>query len=70
MNLNRQDMDLKINYHYKTKEIERKINTLKKIVKKHNYQFSKNSNNMGFLIDLINLENRIDEVIHFTQGSV
>ncbi len=59
-------MDLKIKYHYKSKEVEQKLSQLKKIVKKHYRVYQKDPNNTGYLIDLINLENRIDEVIYFT----
>ena len=63
---NRQDMDIKSRYYYKSKEVEQKLIKLKKIIKKHNQVFDKNSQNIGFLGDLINLENRLDEVLHFT----
>ena len=63
---NRQDMDIKTRYYYKSKEVEQKLIKLKKIIRKHNQVFDKNSQNIGFLGDLINLENRLDEVIIFT----
>ncbi len=59
-------MDIKSRYYYKSKEVEQKLIKLKKIIKKHNQVFDKNSQNIGFLGDLINLENRLDEVLHFT----
>ncbi len=59
-------MDLKTRYYYKSNEIEKKLTTLRKVVRKHNQVFNKNSQNIGFLGDLINLENRLDEVLHFT----
>ena len=59
-------MDIKSRYYYKSKEVEQKLIKLKKIIKKHNQVFDKNSQNIGFLGDLINLNNRLDEVIHFT----
>ena len=61
-------MDLKTRYYYKSNEIEKKLTTLRKVVRKHNQVFNKNSQNIGFLGDLINLENRLDEVLHFTRG--
>ena len=61
-------MDIKSRYYYKSKEVEQKLIKLKKIIKKHNQVFDKNSQNIGFLGDLINLENRLDEVIIFTRG--
>ena len=60
-------MDIKSRYYYKSKEVEQKLIKLKKIIKKHNQVFDKNSQNIGFLGDLINLENKLDEVIHFTR---
>ena len=63
---NRQNMDIEIVYHNKSKEIEKKLSQLKKVVKKHYRVFERNPNNSGYLRDLINLENRIDEVLHFT----
>ena len=63
---NRQDMDIKTRYYYKSKEVEQNLIKLKKIIRKHNQVFDKNSQNIGFLGDLINLENRLDEVIIFT----
>ena len=59
-------MDIKSRYYYKSKEVEQKLIKLKKVIKKHNQVFDKNSQNIGFLGDLINLENRLDEVLHFT----
>ncbi len=61
-------MDIKSRYYYKSKEVEQKLIKLKKIIKKHNQVFDKNSQNIGFLGDLINLNNRLDEVLHFTRG--
>lgn len=60
-------MDLKIKYEYRSREVEQKLNRLKKIVKKHNRCFERNSNNWGYLGDLINLDNKLDELIHFTR---
>ncbi len=60
-------MDLQTTYAQKSKEVEQKLSQLKKIVKKHSRCFEKNANNWGYLGDLINLDNRLDEVIHFTR---
>ena len=62
-------MDIKSRYYYKSKEVEQKLIKLKKIIKKHNQVFDKNSQNIGFLGDLINLNNRLDEVLHFTNST-
>ena len=59
-------MDLQTIYAHKSKEVEHKLSHLKKIVKKHNRCFEKNASNWGYLGDLINLDNRLEEVIHFT----
>ena len=63
---NREDMDIKTIYYYKSNKIEKKLTTLRKVVRKHNQVFNKNSQNIGFLGDLINLEKRLYEVLHFT----
>ena len=60
-------MELKMKYEYKSREVEQKLSKLKRIVKKHNRYFEKNSNNWGYLGDLINLDNKLDELIHFTR---
>ena len=59
-------MDLQIIYYYKSREVEQKLSKLKGIVKKHYRVFENDPNNTGYLIDLINLENKIDEVLDFT----
>ena len=60
-------MDLKTKYEYKSRDVEQKLSMLKKIVKKHNGCFQRNSNNWGYLGDLINLDNKLDELIYFTR---
>lgn len=60
-------MDLQTTYAHKSKEVEQKLSRLKKIVKKHSRCFEKNANIWGYLGDLINLDNKLDEVIHFTR---
>ena len=60
-------MELKTKYEYKSMEVEQKLSKLKRIVKKHNRHFESNSNNWGYLADLINLDNKLDELIHFTR---
>jgi len=60
-------MDLQTQYNYQRKEIEQKLSKLKVIIKKHQCHFEKNSNNWGYLGDLINLNNRLDDLIHFTK---
>jgi hypothetical protein len=61
-------MDIKTRYYYKSKEVEQKLIKLKRIIRKHNQVFDKNSQNPRYLGDLINLDNRLDEVLHFTRG--
>ena len=63
-------MNLQIKYHHKSKEVENKLSQLRRIVKKHNQFFNNDLKNTGYLIDLINLENRIDEVLNFTLREV
>ena len=60
-------MDIKTRYYYKSKEVEQKLIKLKRIIRKHNQVFDKNSQNPRYLGDLINLDNRLDEVLHFTR---
>jgi len=60
-------MDLQTQYNYQRKEVEQKLSMLKVIIKKHQGHFEKNSNNWGYLGDLINLNNRLDDLIHFTK---
>jgi hypothetical protein len=60
-------MDLKAQYNYRSKEIEQKLSMLKAIIKKHKRLYEKNANNWGYLGDLINLDNRLDDLIHFTK---
>ena len=60
-------MELKTKYAHKSKEVEQKLSRLKRIVKKHSRCFENNANNWGYLADLINLDNKLDEVIHFTR---
>ena len=59
-------MDLKEKYYTKSREIEQKLSKMKVIIKKHKLHFEKNSTNWGYLGDLINLENKLDEMINFT----
>jgi hypothetical protein len=63
-------MDLKTIYNYKSNEIERKLSTIRKVVRNHNQVYDKNSQKIGFLGDLINLENRLDEVLDFTNSTI
>lgn len=60
-------MNLQAKYIHQSREVEQKLSRLKKILKKHNRCFAKNVNNWGYLGDLINLDNRLDEIIHFTR---
>lgn len=61
-------MDLQIKYHCRSKEVEYKLSKLKRIIKRHCQVYQTDPNNTGYLIDLINLESRIDEVLNFTRG--
>ena len=67
MSKNKGAMDLKTKYEYKSMEVGQKITKLKKILKKHNRYFERNPKNWGYLGDLINLDNKLDELIHFTR---
>jgi hypothetical protein len=60
-------MDLQTKYANTSREVEQKLSRLKKILKKHNRCFAKEAYNWGYLADLINLDNRLDDVIHFTR---
>jgi hypothetical protein len=48
-------MDLQTQYNNQRKEVEQKLSKLKAIIKQHQGHFEKNSNNWGYLGDLINL---------------
>ena len=63
---NKNNMDIEIVYQHKSKEIEKKLSRLKKVVKKHYRVFEENPKDIGYLKDLINLEDKIDEVLNFT----
>ena len=60
-------MELRIRYDQQSNEVIRKIERLKKIIKQHKKHFEKEPCNWGYLGDLINLENRLDDILHFTK---
>ncbi len=60
------NLELQNRYYQKSKDVEKKLQRLKRVLRKHRQYFDKNSYNWGYLGDLINLENRLDDVINFT----
>lgn len=59
-------MNLVLKYTERKNQIESKISDLRRVLHDHESHFEVNCQNIGFLIDLENLDNRLDELLHFT----
>jgi hypothetical protein len=60
-------MDLRTKYEQQSKEVAQKVERLRKIIKQHKRCYEKDPRNWGYLADMVNLANRLEDIINFTR---